>query len=251
MGSVDQARHRTARPGARAGGCPGEGIQRGGSRLGSVLAHRLFSDAGSRQACHLRSTFDAGGVRSSTLAGAWQPIVMCLLPGPIVPADGSQRRRRDDRRGVPREHAWPAESLGAVSSPRPGGALTDEPWFVAYRLRHAEQFIREMSTWAVHSIDTFGSCRSHSQGRLAPATRLRVGAAQSRFTKTMLEISTKYDEVDHAPSTRPQVYGELPSRTPGLDDSPLRSLRDNARSKQAREGRGSRPLQVSADSCPC
>ncbi len=83
-------------------------------------------------------------VRVRTVAGGFRPASDCLLPGPVVPADGSRdgtvavdlEFHADDREVLP--------GLGLLDGPVVGQDPTEEPWFEEYRTFAWEFHLRSL-----------------------------------------------------------------------------------------------------------
>ena len=96
-------------------------------RLASrIPAHRLASVAD-------QAGWDPRAFRVLTLGGSWEPLRLTLLPGRIVPVDGSRdahvaidTRAHDDVL----DHL---KALGAVDAPVPQGGRADEPWIEGFQ----------------------------------------------------------------------------------------------------------------------
>ena len=94
---------------------------------------RLTTTAVNAGGYHSRTPNDVGGaIRVRTVSGSYKPLFLTLLPGSVVPADGT----RDAAVAIDVEfHSEEMDLLqrfGAVESPDDAVTFEDEPWFPAY-----------------------------------------------------------------------------------------------------------------------
>lgn len=95
-------------------------------------------------------------LRVRVLGGRFEPLVRSLLPGPIVPSDGS--RDADVTIDISYHEATIAllESLGATAAPRPHTGSTDEPWFSAYEEASRDEYFRAESVAGLRRQPAWG-----------------------------------------------------------------------------------------------
>ncbi|WP_062355841.1 DEAD/DEAH box helicase [Herbidospora yilanensis] len=106
---------------------------------------RLAGPAGTLAALRNHQVETARELKVKTIAGPFKAIRECLLPGRIVPADGS----RDNRVAI--DIAFHAEDraifrdLGAIDGPQPTVDPRQEPWFEDYTRALWEQYCAKLS----------------------------------------------------------------------------------------------------------
>jgi superfamily II DNA or RNA helicase len=79
--------------------------------------------------------------RVRTLAGDFRSIVVTLLPGPCVPADGSRDAGVAIDVGWHREEITLLRRLGCSDGPSVGARVDEEPWFAEYRDACLQEFL--------------------------------------------------------------------------------------------------------------
>ncbi|MFJ3553824.1 sacsin N-terminal ATP-binding-like domain-containing protein [Streptomyces sp. NPDC090114] len=109
----------------------------------------LFRSAGGRSATpevHSRIKEPLKTLHVRTMDGRFHPMRDCLLPGPIVPGDGS----RDSSVAV--DTAFHADDMGVLRElglhtiPAGGHRPEEEPWFNRYRNEQYEQYCRSLGS---------------------------------------------------------------------------------------------------------
>ena len=127
-------------------------------------------------------------VRIRTMAGAWEPLAQCLLPGLVVPADGSRDQPVAVDTDFHRADLALLELLGAREQPGPGSS---DPVYASWR----DAYVREMQLQHLAVLPA-GTRRVKSDlvqvdgprppgplgamARLSPAGRLAMTAAVLR-----------------------------------------------------------------------
>lgn len=108
----------------------------------------LRTAGGSRQITAIRSKVEnvARTLKVRTVAGEFRPLEDCLLPGPVVPGDGS----RDAHLAVdPRFHDLSVlRDLGMIDRPTTGHLPDDEEWFDRYHDAVYKSYLRTLDSTA-------------------------------------------------------------------------------------------------------
>ena len=186
-------------------------------RAAEVITQGLTSKVTDAGGYHQRSANDVGNaIRVRTLDGSFSPANLALLPGAIVPADGS----RDSSVAVDTEfHSDDKEllhSLGIVTSPDEASAYEDEPWFVDYYKAAVRAYLadipdeRSSPNPAYLEFDT-----GRYSGPLAPLTELS-DEGRAAFTSAMLNSMSSPDPWTLAHRTQRANYPIFPFRSPML-----------------------------------
>lgn len=160
---------------------------------------------------------EVGKIHVRTVAGTFSPLNQCLLPGSIVPADGS----RDGSVAIdPRFHKPDEEllrRLGAVSSPIAERGDSSEPWFWNYRKDAIDTYIQGLKKDSSRPqrgyLDFLGECSFC--GPLVPMTLLS-DEGRARFTEAVLDVDGDSPDWRLGHQTRPDTYPELWSLPPSL-----------------------------------
>jgi len=150
-----------------------------------------------------------GRIRVRTLNGSFRPVVETLLPGPIVPEDGS----RDASVAVDTQfHEKDLELLtvlGAAASPTPGRGTAEESWFADYRGEVVGEYLELLGARGPRpQRDRLRFDRATFLGPLEPILHL-TEEGRTRFTDAVLAAEPDPQSWTLAHSTLPDKY---PSR---------------------------------------
>ena len=179
-------------------------------------------------------------LRVRTLAGSWQPLARALLPGPIVPADGS----RDSDIAIDVEfHQAERELLGvlgAVAKPR---TMEEKSLDVYSDFRDGcrEEYYRHLPQSQNPRLDYLSFDPVKTSGPLAVLERLSEEGKAS-YTEALLDLPATYNDWTMRHNTLRDKYPKVPFLSPVVGD-----LREYGRIRTAngiRElaaGLGSRP----------
>lgn len=152
-------------------------------------------------------------LRVCTLSGEWQPLDSVLLPGGVVPPDGS----RDARVAVDvRFHAAELDLLGRVGitgSPREKD-LSSEPWFGSF-LRHCRESYksRDLPRKPRDYYLVFRSTRGVGPLEVLPCLS---DEGRVRYVEALLAHKGSYQSWQMGHETQLDVYPEVSFRSPTL-----------------------------------
>lgn len=82
-------------------------------------------------------------VRVRTIEGRFRPLAECLLPGPVVPPDGSRDRGIAIDTKFHRDHRRLIVALGGIASPQHDGGHTGERWYPNYLARARAEYLTQ------------------------------------------------------------------------------------------------------------
>ena len=129
-------------------------------------------------------------LRVRVMTGGNERLVECLLPGPIVPSDGS----RDARSAIDISyHARTLpllELLGATSAPRGQGGRSDEPWFAAFLTASRNDYLNAPAVQTLRKQPAWGYLdftASRFPGPIEPLRHLSPDAS-SAFVACLMEL---------------------------------------------------------------
>ncbi|UQX03989.1 DEAD/DEAH box helicase [Streptomyces sp. RerS4] len=110
----------------------------------------LRSAGGTAQVARIRSRVDKplDTLRVRTLDGRYRPMRDCLLPGPVVPGDGSRDRKIAVDLGFHESDRAVFRELGLVDRPSPGHRPDGHHWYEEYRQYVHDQHLRSLPTSA-------------------------------------------------------------------------------------------------------
>ena len=153
-------------------------------------------------------------LRIRTRSGTWNSLHSSLLPGQIVPGDGT----RDEGATVDTEyHGADIELLrvlGMVSTACEGRQLSSEPWYESFRDKCEAMYRRQrlpsspQSGFLVFQSD-FGS------GPLQLLVNLST-EGQTSYTEALLSLDATYQGWTMQHKTRPDSYPQTPFMSPAL-----------------------------------
>ena len=153
-------------------------------------------------------------LRVRTRSGAWRPLHSVLLPGKVVPEDGS----RDDDCTVDTDFHQPdlelLSGLGASDTPGDSHDLSSEPWFRSFRDERETDYRKQKLPRSPHSgylafESTFGS------GPLNLLTTLS-DEGTALYTDELLLLDSTYKRWWMQHETRPRNYPRTPFESPAL-----------------------------------
>lgn len=150
-------------------------------------------------------------VHVRTLDGNFTPVPLTLLPGPIVPGDGS----RDASVAIdPNFHDGDAAILlafGAMAAPRADGGSTTETWFRQYRRAAVRAYEEELSRRGGRrpNLDYIDPEVPQFAGPIEPLANLSE-EGRRRFTESLLATETSLEPVAVAHRTQRQAYPIVP-----------------------------------------
>jgi DNA or RNA helicases of superfamily II len=153
-----------------------------------------------------------GGVRVKTLSGLWHPIEHVLLPGPIVPSDGSRDAAVTiDTRYHERELGV-LDAMGALAAPAKGRGSRDEPWFTDYLTAQKHVFYHECpGGWPQESYLMLAGFQS--VGPLTPLMTL-CKDGKAAFTSSLLNMNLELERPIMYHRTRREFYGDMAMEHP-------------------------------------
>lgn len=125
-----------------------------------------------------------------TVAGSFAPIPSTLLPGPIVPEDGSRDASLTIDLGYHGDDQELLALLGAVASPTVNRGSVEEPWFKSFRNEAISKLESQIPVNAPHPQHDYLSFQSDRF--IGPITAL-FGLSEEgkiRFTAALLEVET-------------------------------------------------------------
>ena len=151
-----------------------------------------------------------------TLSGNWHPLYSVLLPGDIVPDDGS----RDDEVTVDTDfHELDfalLDKLGLVDTPGDSRDLSSEPWFQSFRTKCRSDFTssdRNLSRSPRESLLNFVSTIGSG-----PLELLAVLTEEGRvlYTDALLSLDATYEQWTMQHDTQ-DIYPSLSCNSPAID----------------------------------
>ena len=149
-------------------------------------------------------------------AGDYRELEDVLLPGPIVPADGS----RDGDVTIDTEFHEPdmavLRQLGAAEAPAEGQGSIEEEWFAAYRREAIEEYVGTFATEARHPrADYLSFDRDSFVGPLEPLLYLSE-AGRALFTEALLRSLNEVDDWTLRHDTQADVYPPFSFTAPAV-----------------------------------
>ncbi len=150
-------------------------------------------------------------LRVRTLAGSWQSLSRTLLPGPIVPADGSRDGDIVLDIGFHQAEQALLKVIGAVAAPRTmdGKSLDVYSDFLG---ACRNLYIRELPQnprWDYLNFDPVKT------GGPLEVLELLSGEGKARYTKALLDLSATYNEWTMRHDTR-DIYPKVPFKSPAV-----------------------------------
>jgi len=155
--------------------------------------------------------WDPHDVHARVIDGSWQPLASCLLPGPIVPGDGSRDLGATIDIDYHREHLVTLRELGALAAPVRSGGRTGEGWFRRYRKEMIDRFLEKCSGAPQRQLLDLRP--QGFPGPLNPLTKLS-DEGRVRFTRSLLDLAEDLKPWVAYHTTRPEVYDEQEVENP-------------------------------------
>lgn len=155
-------------------------------------------------------------VEVMTVSGVFKPLHQTLLPGPIVPEDGSRDGEIAIDTTFHSEELDVLSRLGAVSGPTPKGGSFREEWFLRYRLAAISEFekrLSETSSRPQHDYLEFDDVAF--TGPLAPMTEMSE-EGRARMTESVLASDSDAKPWTLRHATRREVYPTLECPPPTI-----------------------------------
>ena len=144
----------------------------------------------------------AAAIRAKTIAGTFRPLHRVLLPGPIVPRDGSRDASAAVDTSFHGEEIELLERLGAVASPVEWTQAESEPWFSEYRFGVVDEYFGKLPAGGSRPLDeylVFDSTRT--VGPLSPIRELS-DQGRLRFSEALLDSSDEPAQWEMSHRTR-------------------------------------------------
>lgn len=138
--------------------------------------------------------------------GSFRPIPETLLPGPVVPEDGSRDAAVTIDVGFHENDLRFLAEIGAVSAPTAGRGSWEEHWFSEYRSDAAWEFVGTLTGGRnpQRSLLDFRPGRSFA-GPLEPLGFLG-DEGRAAFTQALLAAETDFAPWEFGHTTRPDAY---------------------------------------------
>ncbi len=148
-------------------------------------------------------------IKVRTVAGDFNPIQKCLLPGTIIPEGANRDRSILIDTAFHQAELDLLKALGAVSGPELGGGSLEEDWFVQYRNVQTRAFVDNLETPKKPDRNYLEFAHTIMVGPLEPIRHLS-SEGKALFTEAMLldpSASTPWT-LQHSTQT-----GSWPKRT--------------------------------------
>ena len=155
-------------------------------------------------------------VKVKTKAGQYHPIADCLLPGAVVPADGSRDPSCTMDSEFHMEEMELLRLLGAVHAPTVAKGVPDEPWFLEYKKETIGTYLGEyVGPYRRPRMDLLKVDGPDCVRPLAPLTRL---SAESKVELTRAALGAMGEAKDWgvSHSSRPNDYPYCAVPNPAL-----------------------------------
>lgn len=188
--------------------------------------------AGVEQSMEVLSTHQIRvALRARSVAGQFRPLSDLLLPGPIVPEDGSRDSGVALDVGFHEDDLALLMQLGVAGSPTPNGGGESEPWFAAYRSEAINEFEANVTGPSNPQRDFLQFKQSRFPGPLAPLMELSVEGSV-RLTESVLGLMQPGDDTAWLMEHQTQAhYGKLEWLAPHVwmirENGFLRTSRDD------------------------
>lgn len=179
-----------------------------------ALFWRLARRTRSRALEVLTSNRFAERVRVRTLAGGFRPLHSVLLPGPIVPEDGSRDREVTIDTTYHAEDMELLRALGAAAVPSVDRDPQSEPWFNDYREWAIERFLSALPPSSQHPQHGYLAFRPAVTIGPLEVVRHMTEEGRLRFTELLLQQDPNLDLWRMQHSTRPDVYPSVSIQAP-------------------------------------
>ena len=144
-----------------------------------------------------------------SLSGSWRPLHSVLLPGDIVPGDGS----RDADAAVDMDFHEPdrklLEKLGVTDAPSDTYRLCREPCLISFRDSCRTVFEKQDGLRSHPQVSLLNFASTEGAGPLQILTVLSAEGG-ARYTEELLSQSTTYRPWEMRHDTRPDAYPYLP-----------------------------------------
>ena len=154
-------------------------------------------------------------LRVCTRSADWKPLHSVLLPGKVVPGDGSRDDHCTVDTGFHQDDIELIRSLGATETPVKNCHLFSEPWFRSFLQKCEERYRRQK----LKSTPQSGYLIFESDVGSGPLHVLTVlsdeGAA--RYTHELLLLDSTYEQWRMQHKTRPDDYPKTPYESPAPD----------------------------------
>lgn len=130
-------------------------------------------------------------IRVRTMAGEFTPLGGCLLPGRVVPADGSRDAAVTVDLGYHRGHSQFLAALGMSDGPQQSGGSDSEGWFLGYRQEMIAHYYRDLPEQLSRPRENLLRFKTEAfPGPLLPLSELSV-EGRARFTAVALELAAE------------------------------------------------------------
>jgi superfamily II DNA or RNA helicase len=154
----------------------------------------------------LKRMSETARVEVLTVSGVFRPLHQTLLPGPIVPEDGSRDADVAVDTKFHNEELDVLTRLGAVSAPTPSGGSFGEEWFLRYRLAAIAEFEEQLPASSSRpQQDYLEFDRITFTGPLAPMLSLS-DEGRARMTDAVLAADSDIEPWTLSHATRRDVY---------------------------------------------
>lgn len=161
-----------------------------------------------------RRPWNAAPIHVRTVAGTFAPLENVLLPGRVVPDDGSRDASIAVDTTFHEAELAHLRALGLSDGPAPSGGRTSEAWFGEYRREmdaHYEEALRQRRGRPQAGYIKFDS--ETMLGPLTPLTRLS-GEGRERFTSVVLDHHDAFAPWTMAHETRRDSYPVVEVESP-------------------------------------
>lgn len=159
---------------------------------------------------------DDSSVRVRTVSGEFRPICQTLLPGPVVPKDGSRDSGATVDIAYHEREAGVLADLGSVSVPTPGRGSPSGTWYDDYRAEAISSYYAALPPRSSRpSPDHLRLRVETSIGPLDPIYDL-CPDGRARFTEELLRVSGDSRSAILSHSTRTDHYPALRFPAPAI-----------------------------------
>ena len=154
-------------------------------------------------------------LRLYTIAGEWRPVDSVLLPGEIVPADGTRDANVAVDGSFHRAHVDLLRRVGVCVSDQPSERdLSNEPWFEGFRDECRRAYRKRDLPRTPHEYRL--EFRATSGTGPLQVLPFLSDEGRSRYVDALLSADSSYQDWQMGHRTRPKVYPDVRFRSPVL-----------------------------------
>ena len=158
------------------------------------------------------------GLCARAQSGNWKPLHALLLPGRVVPCDGSRDGEATLDTGFHEADLDLLRGLGATAEPRPECELASEPWFGGFRSRCRDEFYGECRRQNIQRTPQLHYLHFVSTTGSGPLNVMKVLSEEgrARHTECLLLLEETYELWTMRHKTQ-DIYPKLERLPPALE----------------------------------